>query len=374
MKIAVLRAAALIAAVCILLLTCACSGHIPDKPLPNVSDGSGLITNPSLLTEDTKIPGYIKDAPIISSGESQSAEESYSTGELYGSYLTMYLGHVPLEYRSLPNFVVFKSYQQISDYYDLTCNDYFYGVRFTLLLASFTDEFLAENDVLMLSINEPSSYVNHTAEPIEITDTEVRINLTRHIAQGAPLLDTEYRLLFIAPKGGFEGAEDKELKLTISEVIDQENNAAFDAESFRIYRPEYYNLCYRADSLTDSAEKVVDVIDGYEELVYFFDEYREKYDLDGKFRQHIGPLYNRQICDRYILLVTLIPCADENEPTTADLFINNLQIYMTINANEVKESEKPKACYLLLTAIERSELSGVDLSWMNLLVEPPEGG
>lgn len=356
MNIKLRLVAVMIAAALTFVLT-SCRGPISDDPSPIGSSDPAESLTPD-FSGDTQqtLPEPTESDPRV-------------IGELYGSYLTMYYGQTPLEERSEPKFTVFHSYQEVSDYYDSICLEYFCGARFTMLLGSFTDEFLSENDVMVLSISEPSSYLNHTADPIVITDTEVKINITRHIAEGAPLLNTQYHLVFTAPKGGFDGADGKELVLTISEVTDS-NNSAYDAERYRIYYPEYLNFCYRADAITDPVVKAVDIIDGYDELVYFFETNRGDFDLDDTFRDYIGPLYNWQICERYILLATLIPCSDEQEPVTSDLFINNLEIFMTVKANEAEEGKKPRAGYLLLTAIERSELQGVDFSSMNLLIEP----
>lgn len=314
----------------------------------------------------------IEDFPIVSGSEDAEPmapveSETYSAGELYGSYLTMYTGVTPVEYLGLPYVKKFESYQDVSDYYEMILKDHFCGARFTIAMASFTDEFLSENDVIALVINEPSSYVNHTADPITFSGGEAVINVTRHITENAPLTDTQYHLLFTAPKGSFDGIDEKTLRVEISEVIDPENNSAFDAERFRLYYPEYWNFCYRADALTDSPELILDVIDGYEELVYFYENYKSEYDLDSNFREFIGTLYNLQACERYVLVATLIPCSDEREPSTSELFVNNLEIFMSLDA-DVSE-EDPKACYLLLTAVERSDLQGVDLDVVNLSAE-----
>lgn len=309
------------------------------------------------------IPDNVVDTPPMSVVPSH-------VGELYGSYLTMYLGHTPSEYRGLPYIKLLKNYSEVEEYYNSTMESFLYGARFTIAMASFTDDYLADKDVLIAAINEPSSYVNHTAEPVEITDDEVKLKIIRHIPEACPKQDTQYHLVFTAPKGSFDGIDQKKLSLDISEVVDPENSSAFDAERFRIFYPEYWNFCYRADAVTDTPEVAVAAIGSYEELTtYFFDKYSADYDLDSNFKPVVGTLYNWEVFERYFIIATIIPVSDEKtEPITSELFVNNLEIYITVDAKLPKAGKKPKACYLLLTAIEKSDLEGVDLSRVNLSV------
>lgn len=302
--------------------------------------------------------------PPIPSGE------TYTAGKLYGSYLTMYIGHAPVETRGIPYIKVFESYSEVEAYYNDTEKDHIYGSRFTIAMASFSDEFFAENDVLILALNEPNSYINHTAEPIEISPDSVTISITRHAPEAAPLLETEYQLIFTAPKGSFSGIDELPFELNISDVVDKDNNDTFDADFFRSYRPDYTPFCYRADILTDGGSGlIVDAIDGHDELVYFYDKYKLDFDLDAHFREDIGTLYNTYICDRYILIAIIVPCSSVTKPEITDIFVNNLEMFITVDAELAGSSEEPAACYLLLTGIERRDLTGVDLGIVNLSVE-----
>ena len=110
----------------------------------------------------------ISDSPLSSGDTVETVVpepgQTLYAGELYGSYLTMNFSHTPSEVLGLPYVRVFNSYREVADYYDSTSNLFFYGRRFTLAMNSFTDEFLASTDVLVLAIDEPSSYISH-AEP-----------------------------------------------------------------------------------------------------------------------------------------------------------------------------------------------------------------
>ncbi len=320
--------------------------------------GCGRIADTEAIQGDFTTPSLeiVTEAPPA---------ETRSVGTLYGSYLTMFYGTGSLDSFGLPYIKVFHSYNEVEGYYDSTYKNFWYGVRFTDAMASFTDEFFEENDVLILTLDEPSTYLNHTAEPIEVTEDEIRINITRHIKENAPRSPAQYHLIFTAPRGSFDGIAGKSLSLDISEVTDSENTA-FDAERFRIYYPEYWNFCYRADALADNPEVVVDAINSYGELVYFYDAYSSEFDLESEFREYVGTLYNMDAFERYVILATIIPCADGEEPVTAEAFVNNLEIYLEIKANLTEPGDEPEACYLLLTAIERSDLEGVNLEWFNL--------
>lgn len=349
MKKSLTRAIYLIVAAALSLCLSGCRGVIPDEPIQ--TDPTGIVSETTDLTPPP-MPGDVR-----------------TVGELYGSYLTMYIGHTPIEFRDVTFMRVFETYQEVADYYDSTLSEYLYGARFTVAMASFTDEFLAENDVMIISINEPSSYVNHSADPLTVTSDEVWVNITRHIPENAPLKDTQYHLIFTAPNGGFDGIKDKELHINIEEIIDPENSSAFDAERFRLYYPEFWNFCYRADALIDDPRITVSTISSYEDMVYFYDTYKDTFDLDSDFRQYIGTLYNWEICERYILIVTLIPCSEAVKPNTSGFFVNNLEIFMTIDVNQPRAGETPTACYLLLTAIEKSDLIGVNLESVNISFE-----
>lgn len=334
------------------LILSGCHDKIPDFPL---------------ISQDSTAPAM----PPEEVSEADPSGMRYA-GELYGSYLTMYTGHASSEERGLPFFRVFRSYAEIEEYYNSTESDHIYAKHFTTAMASFTDNFFSSHDVLILSMVEPSCYINHTAEPICITDDRIIFNITRHTPEEVPLLNTQYQLIFTAPIGSFDGVDGLEMELNISKVYDKENNSAYDADYFRLYTPDYTSFCYRSDPLTDSPDVVVDAIDGYEELVYFYDKYKTEYDLDANFREKIGTLYSWDICERYILIAVIVPCADEVEPKISELFVNNLQIYVTVEASEAADGEKAASSCLLLCGIERRDLTAVDLSAVYLSIEKPE--
>ncbi len=347
-------AAALILALSCL---CGCGRRITEYPIESVPETASLASASSAYSAANE------KITLPESGE------PLSVGELYGSFLTMYRGHVPADVRGIPCFRVLRSYSDVENFYDSTEREHIYARHFTDAMLSFTDEFFSDNDVLVLTIDEPSSYVNHTAGPIRIYPDRVSFDITRHTPESSPLLNTEYNLIFTAPAGSFSGIDALPPEINITEVVDGENNSAFDADMFRLFSPEYTSFCYRADTLDDSSEKVVDAIDGYEELVYFYDKYRDRFDLDKEFKDNIGTLYSWDICERYVLVAVLIPCSGEEEPKISEIFVNNLQIYVTVNAAEPDEGEKPDSCYLLLCGIERRDLAGVDLGVVYLSVD-----
>lgn len=352
MKLQPMKKAAAVLLAALTAFLCGCRGNIAPSPIVTETD----------ISSDQPAPNVTPD----------DEEKVVAVGRLYRSYLTMHIGPTPLDTLGLPYYRVFTTHQQISDYYSDTYQEFLYGNQFVLAMGSFSDEFLKDTDVMVVVINEPSSYVNHTAEPIVISEDSITVNITRHISENAPLSETQYHLIFTAPKGEFSRIGDRKLNVNISEIIDPENNSAFDADSFRLYYPEFVSgdhFTYRTDALTDSPSVTVDAIDGYEELVYFYDTYREAFDLDTEFRDNIGTLYNWEICQRYIILATIIPVSGLEKPEVTELFVNNLEIYITIDANQPEDGEPPDACYLVFTALERSDLQGVDLSYFNINIE-----
>lgn len=354
-RILSLRTAGLVAALALLMTLCGCGRGIADFPVKTQDSESSL-------SEE-----IIDNLP---SAESETPEtEAYTeAGEFYGSYLTMYKGHAPDDERGLPFIKVFHSYSQVEEYYNSTEREHIYARQFTQTMASFTDEFLAEHDVLALVIDEPSGYINHTAGAVRIYPHKVSFEITRHTPKDAPLLNTEYHLIFVAPAGSFSGLEDIPVELSVTEVIDSENNSTFDVDMFRMYNPEFTSFVYRADPLEEDRGKVVDAIDGYNDLVSFYDNYKDEFDLDSEFKDKIGTLYSWDICDRYILLAVIVPVSGGGKPEITELFVNNLQLYVIISAQEPLENEKADAGYLILCGIERRDLMGVDLGVVNLSI------
>lgn len=347
------KAFALLSALIIMLTLTSCRGQIGSQVTGPTYDPDALIPDNIV---DTSSPAPEQNVP-------------QNVGEFYGSYLTMYVGHTPPENRGMPYVKLLHNYSEVEEYYDSRLDRFLFGARFTIAMASFSDDYLADKDILIAVIDEPSSYVNHTAEPIEITDTDVTLKISRHVPETYPQQSTQYHLIFTAPKGSLDGIDDKKLSLDISEVVDA-NNSAFDAERFRMYNPEYVNFCYRTDAITDEPAVAVESISSYEDLTaYFLDKYDSDYDFNTDFKSYVGTLYNWEIFERYFIIATIIPVADAKaEPRTSDLFVNNLEIYLTVDAKLPAEGKKPAACYLLLTAIEKSELVGVDLSQVNLSI------
>ncbi len=361
-------------AVCVFLS--GCGDHISEFPS---ASGDAALTSPDISSDaDNADPlgppdGSLGEAIAQNGGENgkESLGESgepYSVGEFYGSYLTMFKGNTPGEERGLPFFKIFRSYSDVERYYDETVSGHIYARQFTTTLASFSDEFFRENEVLILVIDEPSSYINHTAGPITVYPDRLSFDITRHQPEASPLLNTEYHLIFTAPAGSFDGVDGREIELNISEQIDEENNSAFDADMFRIFHPEFTSFTYRTDPLREGAARVVDAIEGYDALVYFYDNYKEAFDLDAEFKDKIGTLYNWNICERYVLFALLLPVSDGEPPEISDLFVNNLEIYITLTANEPEPDDEPNGAYLLLCGIERRDLMGVDLGVINLSV------
>lgn len=365
------RLLAFLLVVLLCLTLCACDNEISEKPVGDVTQDNAHSNVPDNVVSVDPRPEEDRpttpDEPKDDEGEGESDESDRAfvveSCELYGSYLTM-CSDESVEY---PYIKVFDSYSEVTEYYDTNSESFLFGRKFTLACASFNDEFLKENDVMMLVLSEDSSYINHKADEIVVTKNGIQFIIECHIPQDAPKSDTQYHLIFTAPNGSFAGFEDLPFELNLFDVVDNGNGAAFDAERFRMIYPEFYPFVYRADAKGD-AETVVDTIDSYSELISFYEQYKDTYNLEAQFKKHVGTLYDENsFFNEYVLMAIIVPSKNVGEEIGVDeLFIYNGELYMSVeNTAPAVVSDKTE-CYVLATAIARSDLDGVNLEWFNI--------
>lgn len=292
--------------------------------------------------------------------------ENEHIGSFYGSFLTMYKGRTSPDF---PYAEIMRSYTEVEDYFYASEYDFIFGKRFTNTCASFAENFFDENDVMMLVISEPSIYVSHTADGIELNpDGICDIKITRHIPENAPLSSgIIYHLLFTAPKGGFDDIDPDKISVSLSEVIDLKNTDVFDAERFRYIYPEFWPFTHEANALIENASPTIASIQTYEELLGFYERNKSTFDLDKNFVRFIGSVYDEAMFEDYVLLLAVFPFDKANpKPKVSDLFVYNLQIYLTVEnlADEIP-SDRAK-WYVLAVAVDKSSLSGVNLKEFNI--------
>ncbi len=350
----------------LMLLLCACDNDIPDKPV----DGDVTVDNNDHIPDNTIVPPVTENTDTSEAAPNDDDEDDEydeavvlnTAGTLFGSYLTMYEGD-ELEF---PYIKVFDSYAKVSEYFDATDDVFFYGQKFTLALASFDDKFLAENDVMILVIDEPSSYISHKSKSVTVTSKGVIFDIERHIPEDAPQSSTQYHLIFTAPKGSFDKMDELEFEVNITEIIDKVNDDTFDAERYRLVYPEFYPFVHRTDAKGE-AETVVDTISNYAELIGFYEQHKNSYDFESQFKKYVGLLYSEDIFDDYVILAIIVPSKSTGEEIAVEeLFVYNLEIYLSVENTAPAVVSDETECYLLMTCVAKKDLMGVNLEWFNI--------
>ncbi len=315
------------------------------------------------VTED--ITEEIDDSPDPE--DTLSISGTLHDGSFYGSFLTMVLAYEGAD--SYPKSFIMHSYSEVEEYYYATERTYSFGARFTITMASFSDEFFEDNDVLVVVISEPSTYVSHSVDEMELfQDGSFVIRLTRHIPDDAPLSDgTIYHLVFTAPKGGFDDIDTDNVSVEITELIDDENVGAYDSERF-IYRyPEYWPFTFKTSALTDDVSTHVDSLETYEEMLGFYETYKDEFDLDSTFVKYFGSVFDDEMFEEYVLLIMVLPFDNSlSKPEVTDVFIYNYQIFVTVDNLSYSFDEANTQWYLLAVAIDRSSLENVNLGAINI--------
>lgn len=288
-------------------------------------------------------------------------DDGQMVGSFYGSYLTMFLGEKQSKY---PYVKLLDSYKDVEDYFFECDKNYFLGKRFTLACASFTDDFLAENDLLMLVICEPSTYASYTADGIRISGSSAQFDVIRHIPENAPRGDDViYHLIFTAPKGYFSAIDTDSVTVSVTEKITDENTDVYDAEKFRYIYPEFWPYTHKADAKDENAAPVISSIHSYDELVGFYEGYKNTFDLDSDFVRYIGPVYYEDMFDDYVLLLAALPFDSRlPKPSVSEVFVYNLNIWITISNYSEEIPQEYTKWYLMAVAVIKKDLEGVKLN------------
>ncbi len=333
---------ALAAAVLAAALSSCAPNKIPDQPLPLTSSDS-----------DTFQP------------EQQEQWDVSDGDELYGAYLTTYS---PSQYtEGFPQLIKFASYSEVENYFYGHERAFFFGARFTVACASFTDDFLAENDVMMLVIDEPSAYASFSCSDITVENGKARFKLERHIPQDAPSSENiAYHLVFCAPKDSYDKIDVSDFEVDISEIIDSGGDNVFDAERFRYTYPEFWPSTHKADALTQ-ASPVIMSIHSYDELLSFYESKKAEFDLDSEFLPQIGFSYTEELFNDYVVLMALLPFDSRfPAPRISNVFVYNMKIWISINGYAEQIPEEYTVWYLVTAAVAKRDIEGVNLNEFNI--------
>lgn len=337
---------------------CACRDEIADET-PDVSEQTTVQSN----VPDNIVSPITTTSPEGDEKEAVTAPEKLDAIHI-GSYLTMFKSS-GLEF---PYVKVFRSYKEVSEYYERTAEDFFYGAKFTLTCASFNEQFFSYNDVLMLVLEDTTSYVSFKNSMLLKTDGKIEFIIERHLMENAPLSKTQYHLIFTAPKGAFDSENELEIDLKLYDVIDNKSNDTFDTERYITKYPEYWPFTYRCDA-SGSAQMVIDTIQSYHELISFYEQYKGNYDLESEFKKHIGTLYDEHsYFNDYLMVALILPTKSQSEEIAVDeLFVYNRELYLSVkNTSETTVSQNKTECYLLMVSVAKKDLEGVNLEWCNI--------
>lgn len=331
--------------------------------------------NDTVLTKQTEsevtsnvanIPDHLISLPNTDDNINEADAPTHTNAEFYGSFLTMA--------RDVQNdlddayFQVIENFAQIQEFYDAGSEYYIYGKSLTITLASFDEEYMADHDLLILVINEPSTYITHDNASIDIENGKAVFNISRLIIEHATMSDTCYHLIFTSVKGAFDGLKDLAPTVNITETVTNEHSAANDAERYQYSYPEFWPFSYKTPAV-DAPATAIDVIQSYDSLIAFYEQYKGSYNLDT-LKQHIGPLYDEALFDDYVLLIIMVPYdSSKKMPEIEQLFVYNLEIYILVENSSDAVISDTTSCCLLVTAIAKSGLQGVDLSLFNISFE-----
>ncbi len=333
---------------CLLLAGCV-NNEIPPEPvttedvavtLPDASDS----TTASLPLEDD-VPGY---RGIMA--------------EFAGSFLTMPLNSSQNSYSG--SYVkVFSSYAALDSYFTSTGDYFMYGKKFISTLVSYDDIFFSSHDLMLMKLDEPSSYITHQVVGMHTDDGKVIVKLERHMPSDAPMTEAQYHLVFIAPKGTFAGLEDMAIEAEATYLFDS-TAPANDSEAVVYSYPDYVPFVYRSDA-TQTPSTVIDSITDYDGLIGFYEKYKDIYDL-SKLKSHIGILFDESVFEDYTLLAIITPSAENTSPEIGELFVYNRQIYIIIKNTQPAVLSDSTPCHLLIAAVSNKDLKDVDLKMFNI--------
>lgn len=328
------------AAICITFLTSCAPEKIPDQTEVNSLDEAAN-TNPTGIID-------------VSNGN-----------EAFSAYLTTY--HSSKYTEKFPYLVKFSSYSEVEEYFYSHERDFFFGARFTLACASFSDDYLADNDVMILVIDEPSTYASFECKNVTIENGKTIFDIERHIPQNAPKgLSIAYHLVFCVPKGGYEHVDPDNFSVSVTEVTDNDANDVFDAERFRYIYPEFWPSSHKTDALK-SVSPVIISIHSYDELLGFYENQKANFDLDSEFLPQIGFSYTEELFNDYVLLMAMMPFDSRYPPPTIqNVFVYNMKIWILLNNYADQIPEDKTVWYLLTAAVAKRDLEGVDLNQFNI--------
>ncbi len=344
----------LILLACLMLAGCV-NNEIPPEP---------IVTEDTTATLPYESTSPTESLPITSDDGGKSDYRGVMS-EFSGSYLTMPSSSSSQEYEG--NFVkVFSNYAQLDSYFTASSEYFMFGKKFISTLASFDDVFFSTHDVMLMKLNESSSYITHNVTGMHTDNGTLFVDLERHMPSGAPESHAEYHLIFSAPKGTFDGLEGLPIETDATYLFDS-TAPANDSEVFVYTYPDYVPFKYKSDAV-GTPSTIIDSITDYDGLVAFYEKYKELYDLSA-FKSHIGVLFDEAVFNDYTLLAIMIPSAENTSPEIDELFVFNRQIYIIIKNTAPAVLSDSTPCNLLIAAVSNKDLQNVNIKMFNIAFE-----
>lgn len=335
------RFPAILMALLLMILSTACRTPIED---------SVLSSDTTSATQSTAL--HNPDARPVQSGDLKYTFE--------GSYLTVRTATITSE---IPYAVSFNSYYEVESYFYSHELMYFYGARFTIACASFTDDYLKDHDVVILVIDSPTTYASYVSKGIENVDGKTVFSLEMHQPNEAPEQDgIYYHLIFTAPKGSFADIDVENIEVQMTTVIDPVVMDVYDAEQFRYVYPEFWPFSYDTAPISDTPSIVVNTMETYEELLSFYENYKTEFDLEREFLSSIGQTYSEDLFKDYIVMAAILPYDTRKDPAEIyDVFVYNLNVWLSVSNHAGDVPKEFTGWRLVTVAVAKKNLDGVNL-------------
>ncbi len=78
-------------------------------------------------------------------------------------------------------------------------------------------------------------------------------------------------------------------------------------------------------------------------------------------------MYDESVFDDYTLLAVMTPSYPAGSPPkVGDLFVYNLEVYITVENSRPAAVSETTPCYLLITAVSKADLESVNLKLFNI--------
>ena len=115
----------------------------------------------------------------------------------------------------------------------------------------------------------------------------------------------------------------------------------------------------------------IDVLKSYDELVTYYESYKDIFDLDSEFSENIGKRYDERFFSENNLFVIAAEFPDSTYRIwTEEVITYRRELYFTVGVAYKKGDDKGTECYHVLTSISKSECEGLNLNGFSIYLQP----